>query len=102
MIGRYGGEEFVILLPETDIDMAKRIADRIRQLIMNRPIVTDRGDVSLTVSLGLACLEPGSNNNLEQILDLADQALYRAKDLGRNRIRTWQESNANPNLLTLD
>jgi diguanylate cyclase (GGDEF)-like protein len=102
MIGRYGGEEFVILLPETDLEKAKRIADRIRQLVMNRPIVTERGDVNLTVSIGLACLEPGSNNNLEQILDLADQALYRAKDLGRNRIQTWQESNANPNLLPLD
>ena len=102
MIGRYGGEEFVILLPETDLEQAKRIADRIRQLVMNRPIVTERGDVSLTVSLGLACLEPGLNNNLEQILDFADQALYRAKALGRNRIQDWQASNANPSLLNLD
>lgn len=99
VIGRYGGEEFVILLPETNLVLATRIANRIRRLVMDRPIVTERGEVSLTVSLGIACMEPGSNSSLEQVLDYADQALYQAKGLGRNRIHTWPDVSNKPSLL---
>ena len=99
VIGRYGGEEFVILLPETNLDLASRIADRMRRLVMDRPVITERGEVSLTVSLGIACMESGSNASLEQVLDYADQALYLAKGLGRNRIHAWPDASNKPSLL---
>jgi diguanylate cyclase (GGDEF)-like protein len=91
MIGRYGGEEFVILLPETDTDSAYTIANRIRLLIMDRPIYTERGEISLTVSLGVASMTGDCDIRLEQVLDHADQALLRAKESGRNRICNWYD-----------
>ncbi|PKO12501.1 MAG: hypothetical protein CVU39_23745 [Chloroflexi bacterium HGW-Chloroflexi-10] len=91
MIGRYGGEEFVILLPETDMDSAYTIANRIRLLIMDRPILTERAEISLTVSLGVACMAGDYDVRLEQVLDHADQALLKAKESGRNRICNWHD-----------
>ena len=92
IIGRYGGEEFVILLPETNIHQAQNIANRIRLLVLDRPIMTDRGDVSVSVSLGISSMEGDCDSRLEWVIDQADQALLKAKDLGRNRVVTWQEN----------
>lgn len=92
IIGRYGGEEFLFLLPETSIHHAQIIANRIRLLILDRPIMTDRGDISITVSLGISSMEGDCDSRLEWIVDQADQALLRAKELGRNRVVTWQDN----------
>jgi len=92
IIGRYGGEEFVILLPETGIHQAQNIANRIRLLVLDRPIMTDRGDVSVSVSLGISSMEGDCDSRLEWVIDQADQALLKAKELGRNRVITWQEN----------
>ncbi|PKO06134.1 MAG: hypothetical protein CVU41_08465 [Chloroflexi bacterium HGW-Chloroflexi-3] len=92
IIGRYGGEEFVILLPETSIHHAQNIANRIRLLVLDRPIMTDRGDISVSVSLGISSMEGDCDSRLEWVIDQADQALLKAKDLGRNRVVTWKEN----------
>jgi len=92
IIGRYGGEEFVILLPETGIHQAQNIANRIRLLVLDRPIMTDRGEVSVSVSLGISSMEGDCDSRLEWVIDQADQALLKAKDLGRNRVVTWKEN----------
>ncbi len=92
IIGRYGGEEFVILLPETGIHQAQNIANRMRLLVLEKPIVTDRGDISISVSLGISSMEGDCDSRLEWVIDQADQALLKAKDLGRNRVVTWKEN----------
>ena len=81
-LGRFGGEEFVLLLPETSLDDAMKVAQRIRasrRLSPNLP--------QCTVSIGVATYEVESDT-LNSLLARADAALYRAKDLGRNRVET--------------
>jgi diguanylate cyclase (GGDEF)-like protein len=92
IIGRYGGEEFVILLPETKIQQAQNIANRIRLLVLDKPIITDRGDISVSVSLGLSSMEGDCDSRLEWVIDQADQALLKAKASGRNRVVVWKEN----------
>ena len=92
IIGRYGGEEFLILLPETNVQLAQRIANRIRLLVLDRPIMTDRGEISVTVSMGISSMEGECDSKLEWVVDQADQALLQAKDTGRNKVIIWQEN----------
>ncbi|MBL8058530.1 MAG: sensor domain-containing diguanylate cyclase, partial [Anaerolineales bacterium] len=89
IIGRYGGEEFVVLMPETDMPEARRAGERLMQRLAHAPIPTDRGPVSVTLSLGLAEMEAGYDISLETLLDRADQALYAAKQAGRDRLVCW-------------
>lgn len=92
IIGRYGGEEFLILLPETMVGQAQRIANRIRLLILDHPIVTDRGEISVTVSMGISSMEGECDSKLEWVVDQADQALLQAKESGRNKVVIWHEN----------
>jgi len=92
IIGRYGGEEFLILLPETNVQQAQKIANRMRLLVLDRPIVTDRGDISVTVSMGISSMEGDCDSRLEWVVDQADQALLLAKETGRNKVMIWQEN----------
>jgi len=85
IIARYGGEEFVILLPETELPYAKVVAERMRQEISRTSTETERGTVSLTISLGVAVLDEDCAD-LDALLERADQALYAAKQAGRNRV----------------
>jgi diguanylate cyclase (GGDEF)-like protein len=86
LIGRYGGEEFAVLLPETDLAVARIIAERLRAAIANTPIATQRrGGVTVTISLGAAALT-ASTPDLATLLHYADEALYAAKRRGRNRV----------------
>lgn len=85
VIGRYGGEEFVILLPETGLTGAVITAERLRQHVAARPIPTECGPFHVTISLGVAELN-GAMSDLEALLGPADQALYEAKAAGRNRV----------------
>jgi diguanylate cyclase (GGDEF)-like protein len=84
LLGRYGGEEFVILLPETNLQAAQVIAERLRQSIMNAPFTSDAGDLRITASIGIA--EAHQNETLNNLVQRADAALYKAKDSGRNRV----------------
>jgi diguanylate cyclase (GGDEF)-like protein len=85
VIGRYGGEEFSILLPETKVIFAHEVAKRLRRIIADKPISTQQGSVTITISLGVAGLT-SDTLELADLLRLADQELYRAKESGRNRI----------------
>ncbi|MDD5370152.1 MAG: diguanylate cyclase [Anaerolineaceae bacterium] len=85
VLGRYGGEEFVILLPETDMATAAEIAERIRSSIASEPVATPQGEIALSISLGVASATP-EVLNLAALLDRADAAMYQAKQKGRNRV----------------
>jgi diguanylate cyclase (GGDEF)-like protein len=83
---RYGGEEFVILLPETDQRGALTVAESIRRKVADTTIVVDgQQTVTITVSIGVACF-PQDTENQEDLLKKADQAVYIAKNNGRNRV----------------
>jgi len=94
--GRYGGEEFVLLMPETLLPGAIQIAERLRQSIAElsipiRPATGDSPavDLRVTVSIGVAVLSPDVPS-LAVLLERTDQALYRAKNSGRNRVVVWE------------
>ncbi|MGI8525599.1 MAG: PleD family two-component system response regulator [Pseudolabrys sp.] len=84
---RYGGEEFVVVMPETDIAVAAMVAERLRRRIANEAFAIQQGSKSLevTISIGIAALN-GAADNAAAILKRADLALYRAKRDGRNRV----------------
>ncbi len=86
--GRFGGEEFVLLLPHTRAVDAFRIADRVRDHISGLSLRTSDGQsVQVTVSVGVAALDAGSTRELSELLAAADAALYRAKRDGRNQVQ---------------
>jgi diguanylate cyclase (GGDEF)-like protein len=85
IVGRYGGEEFVILLLENDLPTAKMIAERLRLLISSIPVHTDQGLIHVTVSMGVTAVAQDVRD-LPTLLQRADEALYVAKSSGRNRI----------------
>jgi diguanylate cyclase (GGDEF)-like protein/PAS domain S-box-containing protein len=88
IIGRLGGEEFAAVLPETGIEIATEVAERLRQVISAGEVVlTDSVKVQFTVSIGIAAFID-KNSNLDMLLNEADKALYRAKQSGRNRVCT--------------
>jgi diguanylate cyclase (GGDEF)-like protein len=83
ILGRYGGEEFSLLLPETNSAGASIVAERLRCCIADEPIETSQGFLNVTISVGLATLTVNTMT-LEELLRRADQALYKAKESGRN------------------
>lgn len=85
LIGRYGGEEFLVVSPDCGIDEIQMCAERIRSAIAEQPILVHGSEISVTVSAGVAILTPRLNTEKEA-LAAADAALYRAKSGGRNRI----------------
>jgi two-component system cell cycle response regulator len=84
---RYGGEEFVVVMPETDMAVAAMVAERLRRRIATEPFAIQQGsrNIPLTISIGLAALA-GKDDTAAGVLKRADQALYRAKRDGRNRV----------------
>jgi diguanylate cyclase (GGDEF)-like protein len=87
LVGRYGGEELIILLPETDKERAMMVAERLRTSIAANPIQTPNGDVNITVSIGVAAMDQNTMQ-LETLIARADQAVYIAKHKGRNYVAT--------------
>jgi diguanylate cyclase (GGDEF)-like protein len=86
LLGRYGGEEFAVLLPMTQQGPAQNtLAERIRRIVSLEPIPTDTGPVTVTLSIGVATVSPGIGS-LEELLSKADAGLYEAKSGGRNRV----------------
>ncbi|MBI3513630.1 MAG: GGDEF domain-containing protein [Proteobacteria bacterium] len=84
ILARYGGEEFVVTLPETDADVATRVAERLRAMLEQLVVPADGREVRFTISVGVATFLTGVP--LDQAMARADQALYRAKQGGRNRV----------------
>ena len=85
LVGRYGGEEILILLPETDLEMALRVAERLGAAIAEKTFQTLENEISVTVSIGVAAMDENTPH-LEALIARADQALYIAKHKGRNRV----------------
>jgi diguanylate cyclase (GGDEF)-like protein/PAS domain S-box-containing protein len=84
LVGRYGGEEFCVILPKLYLNKAAQIAERIRQTIEKKSC----SGVKVTVSLGVSSLELNTNKP-DELINQADKALYAAKNSGRNRVITW-------------
>ncbi len=90
LLGRLGGEEFGVILPETDTEEGTTVAERIRAAVRSRNLKTDRGDIHVTVSIGVSAAHAG-DAGIEALLHRADSAMYRAKANGRNRVEVQRE-----------
>lgn len=96
VIARIGGEEFAILLPETSADTAYNIAERIRIIIEQQTPDTTNGDFPRTITISLGIVSSADNHAAaEQLADLADRALYKAKNQGRNCVVIHSDASAN-------
>ncbi|HQN43179.1 MAG TPA: histidine kinase N-terminal 7TM domain-containing protein [Anaerolineaceae bacterium] len=99
LVGRYGGEEFMVLLPEADLPSAMGVAERLRQQVQLIDLVTEHGKLSITISIGVATLplradqQPGAlrSYQVRDLIDDAGEALHLAKDAGRNCIASLPE-----------
>jgi diguanylate cyclase (GGDEF)-like protein len=89
IVGRYGGEEFLILVPETSIEGARKMAERLRTKTEKTKVDTPAGILSLTVSIGVASIETEleQEQTVDSLIERADQAVYAAKAAGRNCVR---------------
>lgn len=95
ILARYGGEEFIVMLPETSLAGAVAVAERLRRQIAETPAQTERGEVVVTVSLGVSdslgeTQGKANESILAEFIDRADQALYAAKKGGRNRVTVYE------------
>ncbi|HKV49452.1 MAG TPA: diguanylate cyclase [Candidatus Acidoferrales bacterium] len=88
-IGRYGGEEFLIVVPTGDGNSTAAVAERIREAISENPVITESGPISVTASLGIAV---SFDREAKEVLRSADEALYCAKARGRNRVERFEVS----------
>ena len=86
LFARYGGEEFILLLPQTSVKGARTEAERLRQIIKKHQFKPIRRDSGVTVSLGIACTPDRKIKNYDDLINVADNALFRAKEKGRDRI----------------
>ena len=96
VVARYGGEEFAVILPETGHEVALAVAERIRSKIRAH-VFTGKGQkpARMTASLGIAS-HPTSETTPEELIDRADKALYKAKNLGRDRVCSWSQGDVEP------
>ncbi|WP_144209517.1 tetratricopeptide repeat-containing diguanylate cyclase [Shewanella donghaensis] len=85
ILGRIGGEEFLVILPKTDLDTALDIAERLRESIEQQTFQFDDVNIQFTISLGVAVIDSDSSS-LDQLVQKADNALYKAKNNGRNQV----------------
>jgi diguanylate cyclase (GGDEF)-like protein len=91
ILARHGGDEFILMLPETDEAAALQAAERLRKQIEETPILADGHVLNCTVTLGIAGTDSGPAEHVDQLLIRADQALYQAKESGRNRVWLYQK-----------
>jgi len=98
-VARLGGEEFVVILPETTATNARLVAESLRQAVQNQQVANDDGErVPFTVSIGVAALGTGGDS-FEQLLNHADKALYKAKQTGRNQVQSFDALPTKPHLV---
>ena len=89
LLARYGGEEFAVLLPDTILEDAIIVAERMRSKIADEEI--QRDDISFHITISIGVTRTQHEEKLETLIDEADQALYRAKELGRNRVEIFSQ-----------
>ena len=89
MLARFGGDEFVALLPETDCSEALQVAEIMRHKIADSSMLYENNPINIKVSVGIACF-PRHGQELSQIMKMADKALYRSKNQGKNRTTIYQ------------
>jgi diguanylate cyclase (GGDEF)-like protein len=89
VVARVGGEEFAVLLPSSSLDGAAAVAERLRQLVADDPVVFDGAQIACTISAGVAVCD-GEKTGLDTLMKRADRALYAAKAAGRNRVERWR------------
>ncbi|MFL7894035.1 MAG: diguanylate cyclase [Anaerolineales bacterium] len=85
VVGRVGGEEFVLLLPGSNQDSARKTANRLQDLIAENVVLTSMGEIRITISQGVAQMDT-TMNDLNDLVQAADRALYQAKETGRNKV----------------
>jgi two-component system cell cycle response regulator len=95
LVARYGGEEFAVMMPETELNDAVTFAEHIRTMIESAPIDTQAGPLKVTVSIGVAGVPRSRIINPKGLIVAADNALYRAKKGGRNRVNAERRSEPN-------
>ena len=83
---RYGGEEFAVILPETALEGAKVACERLRQMVGENQVQWRTGPIQITISIGVTQSRIGGKDSIRKLIDRADEALYRAKEAGRNRV----------------
>ncbi len=86
IVARFGGEEFIVVLPKTLMKEAVVIAERIRRSVETTPFSGSDGKINLTISLGIAAIPAIWTESKEELIKCADMALYEAKDKGRNKV----------------
>ncbi len=86
IVCRFGGEEFAMVFPETHLNLAVKVADRIREEVESRPLQTEAGEIRLTVSMGASVYMKTSVLDIDDFIDSVDKYLYEAKQSGRNCI----------------
>jgi diguanylate cyclase (GGDEF)-like protein/PAS domain S-box-containing protein len=91
IFARYGGDEFVILLPETGPRRSKQLTERLCKNFQERPLKINEREIPITLSMGLASMPGDDHLALDMLLNRADKALYTAKEKGRNQISVWPE-----------
>jgi two-component system cell cycle response regulator len=87
IICRYGGEEFAAILPDTNIKSARTLCERFRKMVAANRFDHNASHFQVTISIGISCFSKDLDPALKELIRLADDALYRAKNEGRNRIR---------------
>lgn len=97
-VGRYGGEEFLIVCPSCDAECAHGIAERLRCLLSETPLVTTEGVFNMTMSFGVASVKC-EGADADSIVRMADHALYEAKESGRNRVQLHRDADADTELV---
>ncbi|MGM0598296.1 MAG: diguanylate cyclase [Candidatus Rifleibacteriota bacterium] len=91
-VARYGGEEFAVILPETTLDGAQQFAERIRNTVEETTLMEEDKELSVTLSIGVACTRVTACHKTSDLVEAADNALYWAKEHGRNQVKTFEES----------
>jgi diguanylate cyclase (GGDEF)-like protein len=97
-VGRYGGEEFIILIPGANGAGAAELAERLRAAVADLPMQTNEGEFRCTMSFGATALNKRQAFDLNSLIREADEALLLAKNSGRNRVELWQAAAEGPNV----